>query len=145
MGREPQRWTGEFPAILRFLPGQPCCFLHFLELLGKLRTGWGSGTDHQQTLSPLPQGPTESPPPSTSSVALEGNLEAVHVHPRELEDSKGLENDAPVSRVGIRVEGGMFMEVSYITLSHLEIRIPFSSQSGLFQQGAIQVGAVFNT
>lgn len=39
MGSEPQGWTGELPPILRFLPGEPRCFLYFLELLSKLGRG----------------------------------------------------------------------------------------------------------
>ena len=49
MGSEPQGWTGELSPILRFLPCQPRCFLHFLELLSKLRNG-----GQEQTVNKLP-------------------------------------------------------------------------------------------
>ena len=53
VGGEPQGWTGELSAILRLLPGQPGCFLHFLELLSKLRE-WG-GKDSKTPAHPPKQ------------------------------------------------------------------------------------------
>lgn len=54
MGSEPQGWTGELPSILRFLPCQSCCFLHFLELLSKLRWG-GQEQIVNKPLAPPPR------------------------------------------------------------------------------------------
>lgn len=57
MGSEPQGWTGELPPILRFLPGEPRCFLYFLELLSKLGRGGGGGEKKQNKQSKKAQPP----------------------------------------------------------------------------------------
>lgn len=53
MGSESQGWIGQLPAILRFLPRQSCCFLHFLELLSKLGQGMRGEGQEQTVDKPL--------------------------------------------------------------------------------------------
>lgn len=73
MSGEPQGWTGELPPILRFLPRQPCCFLHFLEFLSKLWTG----DRNSQSTNPWPR--PLGLQPVTIPVTYKGNYAAPHL------------------------------------------------------------------